>query len=225
MASFRPETQRDQLMVLVAVLALGAAGAYWYSFYDPKATEREARAAHVEAMETSNQRAKAELARGNPEDLKRQAREYRENLELMRRLVPTENELPMLLEQVSTAARRVGLDIATVEPVPVIQGEEFDTYRYRLSIVGGYHKTGRFLANVGSLTRIVAPVNVQMEAAREPAPTAAAPGDRTRGREAGPGEGRILTKFEIQTYVARSAMVGDGYAPVELTASTSGSTR
>jgi type IV pilus assembly protein PilO len=207
-----PSNQRDQSMVLLALVAAVAVGAYWYFYYDPRATELSDRTAHVEQMEINNIRAKAEIARGDEEDLKRQAAEYRENLELMRRLVPTENELPDLLEQVSTAARRVGLDISTVEPVPVIVGEEFDTYRYRLSLEGGYHRVGQFLANVGSLTRIVAPVNLQLEASRNQ------PGSNNSGgpRDQSPGEAAVLTKFELQTFVAKSGFVPDGVQTVQV---------
>ncbi len=216
-----PQNQRDQLMVGIALCALLTAGAYWYFFFDPRSVAREELTQRVDVMETANTRARSELARGNPEDLKRQASEYRENLELMRLLVPSENELPGLLEQVSTAARRVGLDIASVEPVPVITGEEFDTYRYRLSLTGGYHRVGEFLANVGSLTRIVAPVNMQLEmdkAAPRPDPNA-------RSRPSPREEAMIETKFEIQTFVARASMVGDGYVPVTLSDTTIRSNR
>lgn len=202
-----PSNQRDQTMVLIALVAMVAAGAYWYFFFDPRSTARAERTAHVERMETANMRARAEIARGDQDDLKRQAAEYRENLELMRRLVPTENELPALLEQVSTAARRTGLDIATVEPIPVVTGEEFDTYRYRLSLTGGYHRIGQFLTNVGSLTRIVAPVNLQLETPRN----ASQQTDRNaRSRRPSPGEAEIATRFEIQTFVAKASPSSPG---------------
>lgn len=214
-----PTNQRDQAMLLAAVVAVVAAGAYWYFYHSPRSAALDERTAHVEQMEVANTRARTEIARGEPEDLKRQAAEYKENLELMRRLVPTENELPALLEQVSTAARRVGLDISTVEPIPVIVGEEFDTYRYRLSLEGGYHRVGQFLANVGSLTRIVAPVNLQLEAPRE-----AARSDRS-GRAANPGESNMQTRFEIQTFVSKSAMISDGEEAVPVTATDNRSNR
>ena len=214
-----PTNQRDQAMLLAAVVAVVAAGSYWYFYHSPRSTALDERTTHVEQMEIANTRARAEIARGEPEDLKRQAAEYKENLELMRRLVPTENELPALLEQVSTAARRVGLDIATVEPIPVIVGDEFDTYRYRLSLEGGYHRVGQFLANVGSLTRIVAPVNLQLEAPRE----------QTRsdnsGRAPNPGESQMQTRFEIQTFVSKSAMVSDGEVAVPVSATDTRSNR
>ena len=112
----------------------------------------------------------------------------------MRQLVPTSNEVPALLEQVSTAARRVDLDINTVTPEPVLQGEQFDTYRYKLTVIGGYHELAEFLTNVGSLTRIVAPVNIEL-----------APLVRQRAGD-GPakaGQAMLTSKFEIQTYVAK----------------------
>ena len=80
----------------------------------------------------SNQRAKAELAKGNVEQLRAEAAKLQENLEVMRQLVPTSNEVPALLEQVSTAARRVGLDLATVKPQPVIEGDSSTRIAIRL---------------------------------------------------------------------------------------------
>jgi type IV pilus assembly protein PilO len=107
--------------------------------------------------------------------------------------------VPSLLEQVSTAARRVGLDLGAVEPEPVIPGEQFDTYRYRIKVLGDYHALGAFMANVGSLTRIMAPVNLQLK-------------PRLAGAAAGANARRPLvtrqpleSSFQIQTYVARGA--------------------
>jgi len=103
--------------------------------------------------------------------------------------------VPALLEQVSTAARRVGLDIATVEPQPVIEGDQFDTYRYKLAVTGGYHALGEFLSNVGSLTRIIAPVNLAL------APSPA------RGKTLSTG---LDARFEVQTYVTKAARAARG---------------
>ena len=192
-----PSNQRDQLMVLLALCGVLAVGAYWMYYLDPRAQELVVVEEHVETLTLQNERAKAELARNDPEKLRRDAMEYRRNLDAMRQLVPTSNEVPALLEQVSTAARRVGLDLGGVEPEPVIPGDQFDTYRYRISLEGDFHAVGAFLANVGSLTRIVAPVNVQLKpSARGPA---LKPGDPVPSRQA------LHTQFQIQTYVARTA--------------------
>src|SRR5687767_605273 len=157
-----PKNQRDQVMVLLVIVAVALVGLYYAYVYSPKAGVLTDLQAHVDSLDVNNQRAKAEMAKGNVEELRAEAAKLQANLEIMRQLVPTSNEVPALLEQVSTAARRVGLDLATVKPQPVIEGDQFDTYRYQVAVIGDYHALGEFLANVGSLTRIVAPVNLAL---------------------------------------------------------------
>jgi type IV pilus assembly protein PilO len=189
-------------MVLVTMVALALVAAYWNFVYNPKAIELAALSGRVDTLETNNAKAKAEASKGNAEKLKVEAEQFARDLEVMRQLVPTGNEVPALLEQVSTAARRAGLDLATVQPEPVIEGQQFDTYRYKLAVTGGYHAVAEFLANVGSLTRIVAPVNLSLAPASNPNM------DAVRRRPT--GASAIDTRFEIQTYVARTSTVTRG---------------
>jgi type IV pilus assembly protein PilO len=200
--AFPPKSPREQAMLLVSVVALSLIGLYYSYVYSPKGEQMVTASERVDTLESRNQRARAELAKGNVEALKAEAESYARDLEVMRQLVPTGNEVPALLEQVSTAARRVGLDLATVQPEPVIEGDQFDTYRYKISVTGGYHAVAEFLTNVGSLTRIIAPVNVSLT------PAASANGANGRARPA--GASALDTKFEIQTYVARTAASAKG---------------
>jgi type IV pilus assembly protein PilO len=188
-------TKREQTLVGVAIVALMVAGAYWYFLWKPKAAELAVVQAHVDSLEVRNQQARADIAQGSLKKLRAQAAEYEQSLKVMRQLVPRSNEVPALLEDMSTAARRVGLDLATVEPMPVLAGEQFDTYRYKLAVIGGYHAVGEFLSNVGSLNRIIAPVTLAIKLQ----PTA----QRTKAR-AKAGESLINTEFQVQTYVART---------------------
>ena len=173
---------------------------YGYFVYRPKAQELTVISAHVESLDKKNQQAKADLASGSLQKLRAQSAEYDQSLKVMRQLVPRSNEVPALLEDISTAARRVGLDLATVEPMPVLQGEQFDTYRYKLAVIGGYHPVGQFLSNVGSLNRIIAPVTMIIKLH----PIA----DKTKARVK-KGESLVDTEFQVQTYVARTTP----YAP------------
>jgi type IV pilus assembly protein PilO len=136
-----------------------------------------------------------EVAKGNVNEIRRELAEYQQNLMLIRSLVPTGNEVPSLLEQISTAARRVGLDVATVDPQPVVEGENYDTYRYTMSVVGGYHELAEFLANVGNLTRIVLPVNVALALPNNAATVQA------HKKE---GEAAIEARFQLQTFVTKA---------------------
>ncbi len=154
-----PQNQRDQVKLLIGFAAIVLAAAYYLYPYASREEQLAADITRVAELEDANQRAAREFASGSIEKLRIQAAENRSALLVMRRLVPTGNEVPALLEEVSTAARRAGLDVGGVTPEPVILGERFDTYRYTVTILGGYHQFGEFLANVGSLARIVAPVN------------------------------------------------------------------
>ena len=194
-----PKNQRDQVMVLLVVVAVALVGLYYMYVYSPKSDVLADLQAHVDSLDVNNQRAKAELAKGNVEELRAEAARLQANLEVMRQLVPTSNEVPALLEQVSTAARRVGLDLATVKPQPVIEGDQFDTYRYQVAVIGDYHSLGEFLANVGSLTRIVAPVNLALS----PLGNGAAVDARKKNSKK--NNNSILdSRFELQTYVAKT---------------------
>jgi type IV pilus assembly protein PilO len=187
-------TNRDKTMAAVTVVAL----LLTYGFYDyvwtPKTEELNATQGRVDTLLVSNQRAKSELAQGKTAELRAEAERYSQDLEVMRRLVPTGNEVPALLEQVSTAARRVGLDISDVQPEPQLAGDQYDAYKYRLSVRGAYHQIGDLLTNIGSLQRIVAPINLTLTPVN---------GDQRKQR---PRTQPVEARFEIQTYVARTVL-------------------
>ena len=101
-----PTSQRDQKMLLVCIAALGLGFAYWYLLWTPANTELDGVQGRVEALRTINQTAKSELAQGKTAQLRSETEQYAKDLDVMRELVPTANEVPVPLEQVSTAACR-----------------------------------------------------------------------------------------------------------------------
>lgn len=189
-----PSNQRDQFKLLIAIAALG--GAAWYYLYPHAATtlELDTQTERVVTLEELNARYARQFATGSLETVRIEAAKTRSAMLVMRRLVPTANEVPALLEEVSTAARRAGLDVGGVTPQPVIVGAHFDTHRYAITILGQYHEIGEFLANVGSLARIVAPVNLSL------VPGAGAP--RTTVRTA--TKDQLVATILLQTYVERT---------------------
>jgi type IV pilus assembly protein PilO len=199
-------TKRDQTLISIAVIVVALAGAYGYFLYMPKRAQLAAIEQHVNVLDVKNEKARADLANGSVAKLKSQAIEYQASLKLLQQLVPTTNEVPALLENVSTAARRVGLDLASVEPMPVLSGEQFDTYRYKVSVKGGYHALAGFLANVGSLNRIVAPVALDVKGQTAAEQKKARPKD---------GESSLDTDFQIQTYIAHPSRQAGDAAPME----------
>jgi type IV pilus assembly protein PilO len=188
-----PTTQRDRGFAVVGLIAVLAAAAFYMLRWDPARVELNATEARIDTLQQLNERAKTEVARGKTNDLKAEAERYAQDLQVMRRLVPLGNEVPALLDQVSSAARKVGLEVSDVQPMPSMSGDQYDAFKYRIKVRGSYHQIGTFLTSIGSLQRIVAPVNLSLD---PQAPGAgAAKTNRLQPLEA---------RFEIQTYVARA---------------------
>lgn len=186
------KNQRNQLMLVAIIASLAAGYLYWDYVYNPKAEELTAMEQRLATLDNLNATAKKDVAGGNVQKLKDENERLMAQLGVMRQLVPTGNEVPVLLDQVSTAARRVGLDLADVAPQPVTTGEQFDIYRYRIGLAGDYHTIGQFLANVGSMSRIVVPMNLTLQPA-------------ARNARPRPDRAHLDARMEIQTFVSKAA--------------------
>jgi type IV pilus assembly protein PilO len=150
-------------------------------------------------FEAATDSAKKELARGSVADVRKRLESYRSSLMLLRRLVPERNEVPNLLDDISTRSKIRGVTLSQVVPQPVEAGPApFDTYSYNMSVIGRYDQIGQFLADVASLQRIIVPYNLSVAAAN--ANSARALGDTT---------GALLeARFQIRTYVKSPAQEG-----------------
>jgi type IV pilus assembly protein PilO len=187
-----PTNQRDQLMLIGCVVALAAIYGYYEYMWKPKGVELDRVQARLEKLQASNAVAEREVLRGGATKLKEEAEAYGRVLVGMRQFIPVANEVPTLLDQISTAARQTGMDLGPVTPLPIIPGDVFDTHRFTIGVTGPYHRVAQFLNNIGSLTRIVAPMNLSLTPAG-------------RGGRAGANERPVSASFEIQTYVAKAA--------------------
>lgn len=153
----------------------------------------------IARLQAGTDSAKRELARGSVEDLRKRLETYRGSLSLLRRLVPERNEVPNLLDDISSRSRIRGVTLSTVVPLPVEAGPvPFDTYKYNMSVIGRYDQIGQFLADVASLQRIIVPYDLSLDQAN--ATAAKALGDTT---------GSLLeAKFQVRTFVKSSSPEG-----------------
>lgn len=154
----------------------------------------------IAGLEAATDTAKKELARGTVADVRKRLETYRSSLLLLRRLVPERNEVPNLLDDISTRSKIRGVTLSQVVPQPVQPGPTpFDTYTYNMSVIGRYDQIGQFLADVASLQRIIVPVGVSVTAANS-----------SSAKALGDSSGALLeAKFQIRTYVKSPNQEGE----------------
>ena len=75
--------------------------------------------------------------------------------------MPERNEVPNLLDDISSRGKIRGVTLSQVVPQPVEPGPApFNTYKYNMSVIGRYDQIGEFLADVASLQRIIVPYDL-----------------------------------------------------------------
>jgi type IV pilus assembly protein PilO len=190
-----PQNPRSQKLLVLTLLSIGLAAVYQQLVWTPKNKELTIIAVRLDTLDSLNKLAKSEVAKGTATKMKQEADTYARELAGLRHLVPMENEVPALLESISTAARHAGLELSDVQPDGILDGDQFNTYKYKLGVTGAYHQVGEFLANVGSLSRIVAPINLTLT-----------PSSRVGERKPKKDQQFLDARFQIQTYVARASV-------------------
>lgn len=151
-------------------------------------------------LQASVDSAKREMATGSVEEIRQRSEEYKATLAVLRQFVPEQNEVPNLLDDISTRAKVRGVNLAAVVPQPVESGPApFDTYRYDMSVIGRYDQVGEFLADVAGLRRIIVPQDVKLTAA-----------DLTKAKALGDTTKAMLeAKFTVRTFVKSAGGVAD----------------
>ena len=161
-----PQDRQSQVFLLITVALAGIGWAFWDYWAKPKGEQISATRTQIDSLQQVIDRAKADLASGTVEDLRRKVEQYTALLSVMRRLVPDKNEVPALIDDISTKAKQRGVTIGRIEPQAVEAGPPFDTYRYRLEIIGHYDQLGEFMSDIASLQRIIVPQDVNLKAAQ-----------------------------------------------------------
>jgi len=199
-----PTDQRSQIMMLLVLVAAAGGYFFWTKVQSPQSARLTAAHQEADSLAKIIEAAKADLAAGTVDDLRRKVEEYQGSLELMRRLVPERNEVPTLIDDISTRAKVRGVTLGKIQPLTPDIGATFDTYRYKLEVYGHYDQIGEYLADIASLPRIVVPQDVIMASAT-PAT------QKLLGDTAG---ALLLAEFTLRTFVKASRPAPPPRAPV-----------
>jgi type IV pilus assembly protein PilO len=198
MALGLPTDRRGQMMALFALVAIALAYVTWTYVVSPDRARVAAVVTEADSLQRIVDAAKADLAQGTVEDLRRKVAEYAANLELARRLVPERNEVPALIDDISTRSKIREVTVGSIQPLSPEPGSPFDTHRFRLEVFGHYDAIGEFLSDIASLERIIVPTDINMLEAPQAA-------QRMLGDTAG---GLLVVNFTMKTYVKSPSPAG-----------------
>lgn len=183
--------ERQQVLILVIILLVAGAAGFWIYWRGPKVEQQQALRTEVDSLRAQVDSARADLDRGTVQDIRQQTADFEAMLVRMRDLVPTNNEVAQILDDISSRARRGGVNIAEFDPLSVEVGETFDVHRSRWTVYGYYNEIGVLMSDIAQLSRIMVPYDLQLTIAQEN--DARAYGDTTGAM--------VQARFMLRTFV------------------------
>lgn len=179
-----PELKKK--LFLGVALLLGLLYVAYDNVYVPRSEEIAQMEQRLETLETKNRVARTMMESQGRTEVEQRLAHYREQLNRVEGLIPSSEEVPDLLDAISAEAQRTGVELALIQPVGAV-AETFYTRRtYDLGVRGTYHQLAAFLTEIGSLPRIITPMNLRMTVA---------------GDTDAQGSPELDARFTIETYV------------------------
>ena len=128
-------------------------GLTWYFKVDSQRTELEGLVGQEKNLRASFEDKQGRAA--NLEPLKQQLAQMELMLQQMLRQLPSKNEMPDLIVDVSQTALATGISNELFQPGPETAKEFYAEKPIALRMVGTYHQFGAFVSGVASLPRVV----------------------------------------------------------------------
>ncbi|HLD67901.1 MAG TPA: type 4a pilus biogenesis protein PilO [Pseudomonas sp.] len=135
-------------LVLVVVLALG----YNFHLKDLQAQLDRQRGEEVTLKEQFSTKA---FQAANLDAYKEQMKEMQVSFGALLRQLPSDTEVPGLLEDITRTGLGSGLEFEEIKLLPEVAQQFYIELPIQISVVGAYHDLGTFVSGVASLPRIV----------------------------------------------------------------------
>jgi len=152
MANFSEMSGIKQWAAVVGVAAL-LTGALYFTLFK---TQREANATAQAALD-AKLRENAELESYRPKlvDIERQLASLKQQLEIERKIVPDEKEVPGFMKMMNAEAMKAGIELRRYTARPTAAKEYYTEVPFEMEIDGPYYSMLNFFDKVGKLERIV----------------------------------------------------------------------
>lgn len=138
------------LACLVAVVVVVVA--YFAIFRDQLSTLENAKEQEQELKEKYNQKA---IQAASLDNLKAEPNALRQSFDVLLKQLPTDAEIPNLIQELHQAGAKNGLRMDSVIPKSTVNDGPIQILPYDISISGKYNQINRFTRDIGDLSRII----------------------------------------------------------------------
>ena len=141
-----------KFIVVLIIFGLIAGGGYWFFIKDQYAQLERVERTEQELRKTYEEKA---YQVANLEVFKAQMAEMEETFGALVRQLPSETEVPGLLEDITNTALGSGLALQEVKLQPEQRRDFYSELPINIRVSGSYHELASFVSSVASLPRIV----------------------------------------------------------------------
>ena len=167
MPTFDLKNPTIQKIVLAALLAVGVLAVFFFTHFLPFGYPNQQE--RLTALTADYERKSTELARARATvaDLPRFEAEY-ETLHdrwlLAAELLPADRQQASMLRRITLAGQESGVQFVLFKPASPKSETYYTEMPVQISVSGGYHQLGSFLAELANMRRIVTVSNVRLKA-------------------------------------------------------------
>ena len=136
---------------IIVIAALGAAG---YHFHIKELQSKLEKEVAKESSLKQQYQAKA-FQVANLEALKRQMADVEETFSELLKQLPTDTEVPGLLEDITSIGQNSGLSFDVISLAPEKKVKFYIELPINITVKGSYHQLGEFISGIAALPRIV----------------------------------------------------------------------
>ena len=144
-------TRQRLLIMIIIILFLGAG--FYYRVHKPKQREIQGWESQLSTLQTDLQGLRA-IAAKLPE-FKEETRKLQLQLDEIKKQLPKEKEIPVLLENVSKAGTESGLEFDLFRPKPEVDKGFYMEVPVDIVVKGPFHNLATFLDKIAHFPRIM----------------------------------------------------------------------
>lgn len=140
-------------LAVVCGLLAAFAGGYWYLSYQPAQAERAQLVSKSQELQRTLNNARS--VANNLPAFEAEVAELERDLDLALKQLPNRKQFEDLLQDISTAGKKVGVAIKSIDRSKEVERDFYAEVPFKLEIEGTYHDLARFFEMVAGLPRIV----------------------------------------------------------------------